>query len=97
MAYDISLPLEPEDRNTEHTHCAKCFASWILSSSPSAGSQTVSGSGAAGGSVASGSTAPATGSAFVNELSQLAQLHMQGHLDADEYRTAKRKLLGMSA
>ena len=65
-------------------------------SSPSVGSQTVSGSGAAGGSVASGSTAPATGAAFVHELTQLTQLHTQGHLDADEYRTAKRKLLDMS-
>jgi hypothetical protein len=99
-------PLPVSERTTEHVHCAKCFASWVTggqTSSPASGSgasHDVAGQSSIpmAGSHQSPDAAPQTvgsASAFVKELSQLAQLHQQGVLDADEFRRAKRLLLQM--
>ena len=83
-------PLPMHERVPDFPHCGRCTAAFILQN----GKQRP------GGDVAPGAdrhidVAPDAVSSTAASLNNLVQMHRDGHLDAEEFRAAKRRMLHM--
>ena len=83
-------PLPMHERVPDFPHCGRCTAAFILEN----GKQRP------GGDVAPGAgrhivVAPDAVASTAAGLNNLVQMHRDGHLDAEEFRAAKRRMLHM--
>ena len=94
--FHFKVPLPKSERNTMWIHCCKCAASFYLRGVDAAVASPPSSLAPAPAAAAALPISPAiVGPAVVAALSQLQAMHACKALDDDEFKAAKRKLLGL--
>lgn len=85
--FHFSTPLPLPDRDPSWVHCGRCCAKFHLETAAAVGTPEASW------------PQPARvleGGVSLDKLRELVDLKSAGHLDEEEFRAAKRRLLGLS-
>ena len=90
-------PLPLADRDMTWPHCGRCAAQFYMQGRVAAPADPVVDAPIAGVAAAVQDSAPSDPASFSRALADIVALHREGALDAEEFRLAKRRLLGPDA